>query len=114
MKKNSKGDEPKKDDPSGAVDRVVAEGSVLITGERVNEKTGEKTLYSGKAEKMEYVAATDEVILTGWPQIQQGDNKMVAYKENAFIKLSRTGNGQMRSYGCKTLVVSDNKKNRER
>jgi len=78
-------------DPSAGLDRVVAEGNVLISQERVDEKTGEKTLYTGKAEKAEYVAATDEVTLFGWPQITQGEKILKATREDTVMIMERSG-----------------------
>lgn len=87
----------------GGLERVVAEGNVVIVQEKPAEKPGQTTRYIAKAAKAEYDPKTEELKLTGWPQVQQGINNHVAASEDTIMYLSK--GGQMRTDGfSKTLI----------
>ncbi|MDD5349833.1 MAG: LptA/OstA family protein [Chthoniobacteraceae bacterium] len=95
-------------DAASGLERAVAEGHVIITQDKVDEKTGEVTHYVGKAAKADYNAVTSEMTLTGWPQIQQGLNNQVATEEGTVMILDR--DGHMRTKGpSMTVIKSDSK-----
>ena len=77
--------------PASGLDRAVAEGHVVITQDKVDEKTGETTHYVGKGARAEYDAATGNMTLTGWPQIQQGLNNQVATEEGTVMTMDKDG-----------------------
>lgn len=92
------------EESGGGMDRAIAEGGVIIVQEKTNEK-GEVTRYVGKARRAEYVAATGEVTLTGWPQIQQGINQQVATEEGTVMILNR--DGRLKTIGGSKTVIKD-------
>jgi lipopolysaccharide transport protein LptA len=105
--KKAKGVEAKGDaepDAGGGLDRVVAEGDVLIVQEKVGTN-GEVTRYVGKAKKAEYNAATGDVTLTGWPQIQQGINNQVATEEGTIMILNKSG--RLRTVGPSKTEIKE-------
>ena len=77
--------------PASGLDRAVAEGNVVISQEKVDEKTGEITRYLGKGARADYDAATGIMTLTGWPQIQQGLNNQVATEEGTIMTMDKDG-----------------------
>ena len=81
----------KSDSPASGLERAIAEGHVLITQDRLDEKTGETTHYTGKGAKAEYNALSGEMTLSGWPQIQQGLNAQVATEEGTVMVMDRDG-----------------------
>ncbi|HWL50871.1 MAG TPA: LptA/OstA family protein [Chthoniobacteraceae bacterium] len=98
------GAERKAPEAGGGLERAVAEGGVVIVQEKVDDK-GEVTRYVGKARKAEYDAATGNVTLSGWPQIQQGINTQVATEEGTVMILNQKGALQTR--GPSKTVISD-------
>jgi len=100
--------ESKKNDPSEAsgLDRAVAEGSVIIIQDKVDPNSGEVTHYVGKGAKADYNSSTGEMVLSGWPQIQQGLNNQVATEEGTIMIMNR--DGHLRTQGkSKTVLKSD-------
>lgn len=89
---------------SGGLERVVAEGNVLITQDKV-AANGEVTHYVGKAARAEYNATTGDVTLTGWPQIQQGINNQVATEEGTVMILNRAG--RLKAIGPTKTVIQE-------
>jgi lipopolysaccharide export system protein LptA len=94
--------------PASGLERAVAEGNVIITQDKVDEKTGEITHYIGKGAKADYNAITGEMTLTGWPQIQQGLNNQVATEEGTVMIMNK--DGHLRTVGrSKTVIQADAK-----
>ena len=77
--------------PASGLERAVAEGNVVISQDKVDEKTGEITHYIGKGAKADFNAITNEMTLSGWPQIQQGFNTQVATEENTVMIMDKDG-----------------------
>lgn len=97
-----------KADAASGLDRAIAEGHVIITQDKVDEKTGEVTHYVGKANKADYNAVSGEMTLSGWPQIQQGLNNQVATEEGTVMIMDR--DGHLRTKGpSATVIKSDTK-----
>ncbi len=88
----------------GGLDRVLAEGNVVITQEKA-AANGEVTRYVGKAAKAEYNAATGDVTLKGWPQIQQGINNQVATAEGTVMILNKSG--RLKTIGPSKTEIKD-------
>jgi lipopolysaccharide export system protein LptA len=96
------------DGPTSGLERAVAEGHVVIVQERTDEKTGEVTRYTGRSAKAEYVAASGEMTLSGWPQIQQGFNNQVATEEGTIMVMDRDGHLHTKGPSM-TVIKSDSK-----
>ncbi len=100
----SRGNNVGSEENGGGLERAIAQGNVVIMQEKVNEK-GEVTRYVGRAGRAEYVAATGDVTLSGWPQIQQGINNQVATEEGTVMILNR--NGRLKTIGGSKTVIKD-------
>jgi lipopolysaccharide export system protein LptA len=98
----------KKDDKGGGLERAVAEASpgkrVIITQEKA-EADGTITRYIGKAEKADYDTRTGNIILTGWPEVNQGINSIIATDQGTVITLNR--DGRMKTTGAHKTVIQD-------
>lgn len=90
---------------SGGLERVVAEGNVVVESDRPDSNGGPPVHYLGKGAKVEYNANTGEAILSGWPQVQQGINTIVATEESTVIHLFR--DGKMRIVGQHKVSIID-------
>lgn len=94
--------------PASGLERAVAEGNVIISQDKVDEKTGEVTHYIGKGAKADYSAVTGELTLSGWPQIQQGLSNLVATEEGTVMIMNKEGH--LRTKGAaKTVIKADAK-----
>lgn len=102
---------PKADAPAtsaSGLERAVAEGNVIISQDKVDEKTGEITHYIGKGAKADYNALSGEMTLSGWPQIQQGLNNQVATEEGTVMIMNK--DGHLRTVGrSKTVIQAEAK-----
>lgn len=96
---------------AGGLEKVVAEGHVLIVQEKPDAE-GKITRYVGKANRAEYNASTGDVKLTGWPQIQQGINNQVATEEGTIMILNRSGN--LKTIGGSKTVIQESSDPREK
>jgi lipopolysaccharide export system protein LptA len=74
----------------GALEKVVAEGEVVIFQEKTNDR-GEIERSVGRSQKAVYDANTGNISLTGWPQVEQKQNTIVAMEEGTVILLNRRG-----------------------
>jgi lipopolysaccharide export system protein LptA len=74
----------------GALERVVAEGDVVIFQEKTNDR-GEIERSVGRAHKAVYDTKTGNISLSGWPQVEQKQNTIVAMEESTVILLNRKG-----------------------
>lgn len=97
-----------KNSPASGLERAIAEGHVIITQDRVDEKTGEVTHYVGRAAKAEYNAVAGEMTLSGWPQIEQGYNTQVATEEGTVMIMDREGH--LRTKGPSMTVIKTDSK----
>ena len=102
----AKADETKS--PASGLDRAVAEGNVVITQDKLDEKTGEVTHYIGKGTKADYNATSGEMTLSGWPQIQQGLNNQVATEEGTLRIMDK--DGHLRTKGPSMTVIKSEPK----
>lgn len=89
----------------GGMERAIAEGNVVIIQDKPGENGAEPTHYVGKAAKAEYEAATGNITLSGWPQVQQGINTQVATEERTVMILNR--DGRMRTVGASKALIQD-------
>ena len=89
----------------GGIEKVVAEGNVVIVSDRPDNNGGPPVHYVGKGEKVVYTPATGEAIISGWPQLQQGMNTMSATDSATVIYLYR--DGTMHADGPHKMEIHD-------
>lgn len=89
-----------------ALERAVAEGRVVITQEKKNEK-GELERSVGRAQRVVYESATGNITLSGWPRVEQKQNLIVALEESTVMVLNKTGKVEVR--GQSKTVLRDSK-----
>ena len=104
------GKAPAAPQPGGGLEKVIAEGSVVIIQDKPAADGGEPTHYVAKAARAEYEDATGNVTLSGWPQVAQGINMQVATEESTVMILNRDGK-MTTSGGSKTLIQDTEKNN---
>ena len=93
-------DEEEKADP---FDMIIATGRVNIV------RIDKGKVVTGKGGSMIYRKKTGEMILTDWPEVQDGKNVLVARQKNAKIVL--IPKGQPYSEGCQLLTLDEAKSN---
>jgi len=74
----------------GALEKAVAEGDVVIFQEKTNDK-GEVERSVGRSQKAVYDTKTGNIALSGWPQVEQKQNTIVAMEEGTVILLNQKG-----------------------
>jgi lipopolysaccharide export system protein LptA len=75
---------------NGSLERAVAEGDVVIFQEKTND-LGEIERSVGRAQKAVYDTKTGNIALSGWPQVEQKQNTIVAMEESTVILLNQKG-----------------------
>jgi lipopolysaccharide export system protein LptA len=93
-----------KQERSGGLDHAVAEGSVVITQEKL-ETNGSTTRNVGRGRQATYDSNTGNIVLTGMPQVQQGINTCVALDDGTVMTLNREG--KMKVTGAHKMVIKD-------
>lgn len=102
---------PKQDAPAtstqqgGGIEKVIAEGNVVIQSDRPDPKGGPPVHYAGKGDKVIYTPATGEAIFSGLPQLSEGINTMVATDDSTVIYLYR--DGTMHADGPHKMEIHD-------
>ncbi len=94
---------PKKD-KAGGLEKAIAEGSVVIVQEKT-EGDGTVSRSVGKAKRAEFESTTGDMILIGWPSVQQGINTVVATEEGTVMTLNREG--RMKAVGMTKTIIQD-------
>jgi lipopolysaccharide export system protein LptA len=94
----------KKGNSTGGLDKAIAEGSVVITQEKV-DAAGELTKNVGRAKRAVFDSNTGDITLTGNPQVEQGINTIVATEESTVMILNQEG--RMRVIGPHRTVIKD-------
>lgn len=84
------------------IDRVVAEGNVVIVQQTTDDKTKPAT---GRARTAEYVPSLGRVTLSGNPEMQQGINRHLASAPGTRMILYR--DGRATTEGPSRTVISD-------
>ena len=104
-----------KESKGGGLERAIAQanqgGRVLVTQEKV-ETDGTVSRSVGRGDKVDYVASTGDITLTGMPEVQQGINTCVATDVSTVITLNREG--RMRVVGPHKTVITDTSANNGR
>lgn len=89
-----------------ALQQAVAEGKVVITQEKRNEK-GELERSVGRAQQVVYDSSTADITLTGWPRVEQKQNLIVALEESTVMVLNKSG--RVNVIGKSKTVLRDSK-----
>ena len=74
----------------GGLEKAVAEGDVIIFQEKINDR-GEMERSVGRSQKAVYDTKTGNIALSGWPQVEQKQNTIVAMEEGTVILLNQKG-----------------------
>jgi lipopolysaccharide export system protein LptA len=90
---------------SGGLEKVVAEGKVVITHVTPGASGAEPTRYLGTAERVEYDTDSGNVTLSGWPKVQQGINTHSATDASTVMIVNR--DGRMKTIGQSKTVIED-------
>lgn len=85
-----------------AIERAVAEGNVIIVQQ--TENSSEKGAV-GKARQAVYIPSKGEVILIGWPEVQQGINRHIATDQGTRMILNT--DGRATTEGASKTVITD-------
>ena len=93
----------------GALEKAVAEGDVIIFQEKTNDK-GEIERSVGRAQKAVYDTKTGNIALSGWPQVEQKQNTIIAMEEGTVILLNQKGTLEVLGHSKSVLrnTSSDN------
>ncbi len=75
---------------ASALSKAVADGNVVVIQQRTTD-AGDNKVYRGKAEHGVYDAVTEEFVLTGWPQVQQGFNSHIATEQGTVMTIRKDG-----------------------
>lgn len=98
--------DPKEAQEGSNLESALAEGSVVITQDKTDPKTGKVQHYVGKSRKALYDGTTGDITLTGWPQIQEGPNTHISLAESTVMIINRSGT--IRTHGpSKTLLEQE-------
>gem|GEM_PF-342514 len=93
------------DTPGGGLDHAVAEGDVVIVEQKPSANGGKPEVDIGKAAKAKFNNKTGEMVLFGWPQLQQGINTHIALAESTVMTLTR--DGHLKTDGPSRTVIQD-------
>lgn len=91
--------------PAGGLDHALAEGEVIITQDKVDPATGEVTHCVGKGARATYKTSNGEMVLSGWPQIQQGINTQIATAESTVMIMNQ--DGHLKTIGPSKSVIQE-------
>jgi len=90
----------------GGLDHAVAEGSVVIVQQKPPANKGDKPQVNiGKSKTAYFNNKTGEMILHGWPQLQQGINTHIALAESTVMTLHK--DGHLKTDGPSRTVIQD-------
>ena len=91
-------------DRSG-MERVIAEGNVVVVQRSAEDKDGENKGAVGRAQRAEYIPSTGRATLSGSPEIQQGINRHIATSPGTRMILHR--DGRANTVGPSRTVITD-------
>jgi lipopolysaccharide export system protein LptA len=90
---------------TGGLERAIAEGHVVIIQDKPGENGEKPERYVAKAGRAEFNAATGDMVLSIWPQVQQGINLHVASEESTVMTINR--DGRMKTSGRSRTLIQD-------
>ncbi len=85
------------------LERAEATGNVVIIQE-TTDSSGQTTKAIGRAGQAVYTPATGDIVLSIWPQVQQGVNNQVATEESTVMTLNRSGRSVTKG-SSKTMIT---------
>lgn len=88
----------------GGLQRAIAEGHVIIIQDRPAADGQEPQHNVGKSQRADYNADTGDIVLTGWPQVQQGMNTQVATEESTVMTMNKDGHTMNTKGASKTVI----------
>jgi hypothetical protein len=97
----------KKDDGNSSLKRAIAKGRKVI----INKMSDKGELQTGIGREADYDGKTGDMILRGWPQIQEGRNLTVAKEPSTYFLIK--ANGQFQAFGGRSetrLINEEDKK----
>ncbi|QIF02055.1 LptA/OstA family protein [Roseimicrobium sp. ORNL1] len=91
---------------NSSLDRAIAKGRRVV----INKMSDKGELQTGVGREADYDGKTGDMILRGWPQIQEGRNLTVATSPSTYFLIK--ANGQFKSFGPNEvrLINEDEKK----
>ena len=97
-------------DPGGGIDHAKAEGHVIIIQKRAAAKPGEEPKISiGRAAEADFDNKTGDMVLHGWPSVEQNGNTLVSLAQSTVITLHK--DNSMNTVGpCRTVIKQQSKK----
>jgi hypothetical protein len=90
---------------AGGLEKAVAEGHVVIVQDKPGENGGEPQHSVAKAGRAEFHTDTGEMILTIWPQVQQGINLHLASEESTVMVIYN--DGRMKTEGRSRTLIQE-------
>ncbi|RBP44571.1 OstA-like protein [Roseimicrobium gellanilyticum] len=95
-----------KPDGNSSLKRAIAKGRKVL----INKMSDKGELQTGIGREADYDGKTGDIILRGWPQIQEGRNLTVAKSPSTYFLIK--ANGQFQSFGPNEtrLIQEDDKK----
>ena len=99
-----------KNDQAGGIDHAKAEGHVIIIQKRAAVKPGEEPKVSiGRAAEADFDNKTGDMVLHGWPSVEQNGNTLVSLAQSTVITLHK--DNSMNTVGpCRTVIKQQSKK----
>jgi hypothetical protein len=97
----------KKEDGGGSLKRAIAKGRKVL----INKMSDKGEPQTGIGREADYDGKTGDIILRGWPQIQEGRNLTVATEPSTYFLIK--ANGQFQTFGGRSqtrLIQEDEKK----
>jgi lipopolysaccharide export system protein LptA len=91
--------------PGGGLDHAFAEGDVVIIEQKPAENGGKPEIDIGKSATAKFNNKTGEMVLMGWPQLQQGINTHIATSESTVMTLHK--DGHLKTVGPSRSVIQD-------
>ncbi len=89
---------------SSGLSKAIADGHVIVIQRRTAEDGTEK-IYRGKADHGVYDATTEEFVLSGSPEVQQGINTHTATEPGTTMTIMK--NGKMRTVGGSRTTIQE-------
>ena len=99
-------------DPGGGIDHAKAEGHVIIIQKRAAVKPGEEPKVSvGRAAEADFDNKTGDMVLHGWPSVEQNGNTHVSLAQSTVMTLHK--DNSMNTVGPSRTVIKQQPKKDE-
>ena len=95
--------------PGGGIDHAVADGHVIIIQKRPPAKPGEEAKISiGRATEADFDNKTGDMVLRGWPSVEQNGNTQVALAQSTVMTLHK--DNSMNTVGPSRTIITEKPK----